>query len=747
MKKTTKIKKIKKQRNKRAPGEIKEITLQRKELQQSEIKKKNIDIHLKESEQLLYSIVGGSPIPTFVIGKDRKIIYWNKALEELSKIKAKEVINTRQQWRAFYSEERPCLADLLVGGCIEDISKWYKGKYVKSKLLEEAYEATDFFPALGKKGKWLRFTAANIRNASGDLVGAIETLEDVTPRKKAEAALMRAREVLEARVQQRTRELAQTNQALLAELKERKKTQQALKQTTDHLSLILESLPIVSYTRKSEGNQGITFVSNTIEEITGYPAQRFIEDDNFWIEHIHPDDRQRVLYELQSKQGKDTHRLSYRFRIMDDSYRWFSDYWRVIRPPLNSSTYIVGAWQDVTEEKRIRQEGELRLQQMIQTHKLTALGEVIAGVAHEINNPISFIAYNVPILEEIWKTVEELIIRNNMNHPQWDNKGLTPQEICQHMRDIIEAFKIGGNRINRVINSLKEFSRSSEDIHKKPLAIQEVVEGALIIVGAQLRMTASHIEQHFAERIPLIQGNSQKIEQVITNLLINAHQAIEPGKKGKIIIRCRYIERLKAVLLEIEDNGKGIDQKIMDHIFDPFFTTRRDRDGTGLGLSISYGLVKEHHGIIGVLSRPGKGSRFSVFLPVDGETKVSLYPCILCIDYNVKYLKQLKANFVDAAIWRSEPRDKIADIISYLEEHPEVDIVVSEIRLKSFDGWSLLERIRNRFPLLPVIFYASNKKAVKPPAQIKEYPDFIIQKPFKLDDLQKAIHELGRQRL
>jgi CheY-like chemotaxis protein len=260
-------------------------------------------------------------------------------------------------------------------------------------------------------------------------------------------------------------------------------------------------------------------------------------------------------------------------------------------------------------------------------------------------------------------------------------------------------------------------------------------------------MTVSRIDLDIAENIPPVQGHFQKIEQVIANLMINAHQAIPPGKKGRIIIRCRFIERLKTVVVEIEDNGKGMERGIIDHIFDPFFTTRRDRDGTGLGLSISYGLVKEHHGIIGVLSRPGKGSRFSVFLPVDGETNISLYPAILCIDHNVTYLKQLKTSFVDAVIWRSEAQDKIDDIINFLDEHPEVDIVVSEINLMGFDGWELLERIQGRFPLLPVILYSGNKKAIKPPEGIRELPHFTIHKPFNLDELQKMIHELGRQRL
>jgi len=196
----------------------------------------------------------------------------------------------------------------------------------------------------------------------------------------------------------------------------------------------------------------------------------------------------------------------------------------------------------------------------------------VAGVAHEINNPISFIAYNVPVLEEIWNTVEAILTDNEAAQSAWEKKGLSPQEVFQHMREIIQAFKIGGSRVNRIITHLKEFSRSDEAADKKPVAIQEVMQKALLIVGAQVRRTVSTIDQEIAENIPLVHGHFQKIEQVITNLMINAHQAIPLGKKGRIIIRCRHIERLNAVVIDIEDNGAGIEREVIDHIFDPFFT-------------------------------------------------------------------------------------------------------------------------------------------------------------------------------
>ncbi|MBN2733823.1 MAG: PAS domain S-box protein [Methanomicrobiaceae archaeon] len=140
------------------------------------------------------SIIHGSPIPQFVINKSHKIIYWNKALEEYSGIKAKDVLGTDQHWRAFYPEKRPCMADLLVDGKTDLIPKIYRGKYSKSALIKGAYEATDFFPEMRESGVWLQFTASPLIDKTGRMVGVLETLKDVTKRKEAEFALQESEE-------------------------------------------------------------------------------------------------------------------------------------------------------------------------------------------------------------------------------------------------------------------------------------------------------------------------------------------------------------------------------------------------------------------------------------------------------------------------------------------------------------------------------------------------------------------------
>lgn len=141
-------------------------------------------------ERRLNSVLESSPIPAFVIGKDHRVIYWNRALEELTGIAAAQVVGTREHWRPYYKTERPCLADLVMDESPETVSHWYAGKFEKSKGQEKIGTTTDFFPDMGESGRWIRFKAAVIRDSHGGIDGEIEVLEDVTGQKLAEQDLV-----------------------------------------------------------------------------------------------------------------------------------------------------------------------------------------------------------------------------------------------------------------------------------------------------------------------------------------------------------------------------------------------------------------------------------------------------------------------------------------------------------------------------------------------------------------------------
>jgi len=171
--------------------------------------------NLKESRERLYQILRGTSIPTFVIDRNHVITHWNRALESLTGFKGSDMVGTTYQWKSFYLKKRPTLADLVVDlASPERIRSYYGGKYRTSTLIEEAYEAEDFFD-FGETGKWLFFTAAPLRNTSGEIIGAIETLQDITARKRMEKEIREAHDILEKRIEERTIQLKETYDQLL----------------------------------------------------------------------------------------------------------------------------------------------------------------------------------------------------------------------------------------------------------------------------------------------------------------------------------------------------------------------------------------------------------------------------------------------------------------------------------------------------------------------------------------------------
>ena len=564
--------------------------------------------------------------------------------------------------------------------------------------------------------------------------GVVFTAMDITERKRSEEALRKAREELERRVEERTEELRGKNLLLEQEMRVRGTTEEALRRTTEQLSMLLQSLPIAPYTAESAAGFHITYVGGSIQEMTGYAPDDFTGDPSFVLGRMHPDDRKQVLESLPGDLESGRGRREYRFRISDGTYRWLADTWHRVSAHSGESSHIAGVWQDITEEKKLRQQADIRLQQVIQGNKMAALGEVVAGVVHEINNPNSFIAYNVPLLEKIWQLCEPVLADYAASHPEWGPGGARFDEIRQDMAEIIEAFRIGSDRINKVVSNLKDFSRVNEGVPMRDVRVNEVIQKTLMIVGGQVRRTVSRMDLRLYDDLPVIQGHFQKLEQVFANLLINAQQSIRPGTEGRVTVTTRYLERLHSVVVSIEDNGLGMDPAELARLFEPFYTTRRDSGGTGLGLSVSYGLIREHGGLIGVLSRPGLGSRFTVVLPVEKGVKLGLSPTLLCLSDDVNLLEDLRMHFdgVDGRFVDSEAEGKA--VLAYLEDHPEVDTVLWD----PVKGEDVARQVKARFPLIVLIGIGGRPG---PPA------DYRIAKPFVIRELLGVINRTGRQRL
>ncbi len=229
--------------------------------------------------------------------------------------------------------------------------------------------------------------------------------------------------------------------------------------------------------------------------------------------------------------------------------------------------------------------------QLLQAARLAALGEMAAGVAHELNTPLAVIIGDAQLLNRT-----------------------TSKDDQQHklLEDIINC----GLRCKRIVRGLLAFSRQEQYVFE-PISLNEVVEESLKLVAYYIKTGNITIEQELDGQLATIEGNPQQLEQVVVNLLLNARQAFDgdQGEEHKIQIKTGYERSRDQVYIKVTDNGQGIPQDILPKIFDPFFTSKGVGKGTGLGLSVSLGIIQKHGGTIAVDSDPGKGATITVYLP------------------------------------------------------------------------------------------------------------------------------------
>jgi polar amino acid transport system substrate-binding protein len=178
---------------------------------------------------------------------------------------------------------------------------------------------------------------------------------------------------------------------------------------------------------------------------------------------------------------------------------------------------------------------------------------------------------------------------------------------------LVDDMVQGANRIKGIVDGLRKFAKKDEGLLNEQVNVNNIIESCLRLVDNQIKRT-SDVNVEFDPDLPEVIGNSQKLQQVVVNVLINASQAIDKPK-GNIMVET-YRENAEEIVVKISDNGKGMDEKTLKQIFDPFFTSKRHHGGTGLGLSIAYGIIKEHKGRIDVESKPGLGTTFYIHLPV-----------------------------------------------------------------------------------------------------------------------------------
>ena len=274
--------------------------------------------------------------------------------------------------------------------------------------------------------------------------------------------------------------------------------------------------------------------------------------------------------------------------------------------------------REIAERTAAEQELRRNQQQLVQADKMAALGVLVSGVAHEINNPNGLILLNMPILKEVCDDALELLDQRCPDQDQIRLGGLAYRRIRQELPQMLDEMQDGARRIKRIVEDLKDFARQDDAALMEPLDLNHVAQAAVRLVDRSLRTATSRFEAEYTEPLPLVQGNSQRIEQILVNLLLNACQALTDQNRG-IFLRTFIDHATNSIGVLVRDEGCGIAPEHLDRLTDPFFTTKRESGGTGLGLSVSAGIVKEHGGSLQFSSPPGQGTTVTLLLPICTE--------------------------------------------------------------------------------------------------------------------------------
>jgi polar amino acid transport system substrate-binding protein len=269
---------------------------------------------------------------------------------------------------------------------------------------------------------------------------------------------------------------------------------------------------------------------------------------------------------------------------------------------------------EVTERKRALDELKLHQDKLIQADKMASLGILVAGVAHEINNPNGLILLNMPILREVYRDAEEVLEARYHDQGDFALGGLPYSRMRKEVPCLLEEMQEGANRIKRIVEELKDFARQDTSAATEAVDFNAVIQAAVRLVESSIRSATNRFETSYSSHLPVIQGNAQRIEQVVVNLILNACQSL-PDVERRISLDTFCDQAAEAVVLRLSDEGVGISPEHIPHLTDPFFTTKRESGGTGLGLSVSATIVKEHGGSLEFASEPGKGTTVTLTLP------------------------------------------------------------------------------------------------------------------------------------
>ncbi len=516
---------------------------------------------LQESTNMLQLIVDSEPECVKVLDKNLNLLQMNPA--GLSMIEADSM------------EE-------VAGCCVEGIIEpEYREAFIK--MTDEVFKGNSGlleFKITGLKGtrRWLEIHAVPLRKTDQEIIGLVGVTRDIT---------------------------------------ESKIVQMDLQESQDMLQLIIDSVPVCVKILDRNGN--ILRMNNTglrmldagsFDEVKGmnfYPMTdpAYREELRKMNERVLNDGAPgKMEFELTGLRGRKI---------------WLHTHVVPLPGECQDIIGVLAVTRDITETRSLVEKTHQQKMQLIQANKMAALGTLVAGVAHEINNPNQTIQINSGLVSRVWEDAVKVLDEYAMVNGEFNLAGLPYGEVKNGYTEIIHDINDAARQIKIVVDQLRDVARPYDGTATQkpvtPVNLNDVVETAIALLKHCISKRTSEFHYELGEDLPSIMGMRQHLQQIVINLVLNSLEAL-PDKTSGIWIETCFNEDQSSVELRVRDEGVGIQPAAMEQIMEPFFTTKRDTGGTGLGLSITHSLTQAQGGTLHFESEPGKGTLAIVRFPV-----------------------------------------------------------------------------------------------------------------------------------
>lgn len=678
----------------------------------------NMQIEMQQQKAFVEGVLNKAAVPIFVLDVNHRIIVWNSAIENLTGLRAEEMLGTNKQWLAFYANERPVLADLILSTDDSHLNLLYD-THRMTQHVSGGVQAEAWLDNVGGKRRYLLFDAAPVLDANNVKLGVIETLLDITERKLAEDEQRKLswavsenpcsivitdvtgtieyvnRKFCELTGYTVEEVLGQNPRVLKSgetpqevydelwydishgttwrgELKNRKKNGELYWEIASISPVVDDEGRITHYLAVKED-----ITQRKLNEVELAASKEALQEQHLWLNQIFSQ------MEKAKREWEDTMDCISDMVLMCDTFgkikrcnrpvielagltyeqvidkNWMTlltgagiqvvdfdgqhgnlfdpnsqrSYEMNVSPirqpesPLQSGTVV--SIHDTTVMKTMNSKLEqayTELQQtqsqVMQQEKMASIGQLAAGVAHEINNPMGFIssnlsslgkymekisAFNAALVEAVNSTGDSATL-DKLNDLR---KKMKIDFILGDISGLLAESRDGAERVRRIVQDLKSFSHVDE-VQCKPFSVNECLTSTLNMARNEIKYIAD-VEQDYDPDLPLLNCYPQQLNQVFMNILVNAAHAMESHG----VIAIKTTRESDDIVVRISDTGKGIAPENLNRIFEPFFTTKEVGKGTGLGLSISYDIVKKHGGVMTVESEVGIGTTFTIRLPLN----------------------------------------------------------------------------------------------------------------------------------